>query len=266
MHFRLLGPLEVSDDNGKTLHVGRPKLRQLLSILLLEANRQVPMADLIQGLWDEEPPRSAVGVIRTSVWQLRRLFSPVNPGSDLLHTTGDGYQIVVNPRQLDIVIFRELARQGWRKAGHDDAAAFKLLGRALASWRGVALQDVPISLSLRATVDALQEERQATFEEWVNIGLVLGRHQKLLPTLRRETVRFPLRERTWGHLMLALFQSGRKADALEAFHRLRRGLVTELGLEPCWQLRELHDRIIADDQTLSTGSSIVFDASAAGSG
>ncbi len=134
--------------------------------------------------------------------------------------------------------------------GRDETAALGLLERSLASWRDVPLHDVPLSLPLRAAVDALQEERQVTFESWADAGLALGRHRELLPALQREVARFPLRERPWGQLMLALFRSSRRADALRMFQRLRLGLVGELGLEPCQELRRLHERIIADDPAL----------------
>ncbi|MGW7520444.1 AfsR/SARP family transcriptional regulator [Streptomyces sp. NPDC054796] len=264
MHFRILGPLEISDSRGKLLSVSQPKQRQLLATLLLEANRDVPLASLVECLWDEKPPRSAISLIRTYIWRLRRLLCAHEPGAELLHTAGDGYRIVVTFGQLDAEDFRGLSRQGRVAAGRGDPAASKLLERALTSWRGGVLQDVPLSLPLRAAVEELQEERQTTFESWVDVSLALGRHQELLPALRRETARFPLRERPWGQLMLALFRSGRKADALEIFQRLRHGLVAQLGLEPCWQLQELHRLIIADDQVLSTRPLTAFEGLATG--
>jgi DNA-binding SARP family transcriptional activator len=256
LRFRLLGSLKVSDEAGDQVPLARPKHRQLLATLLLEANRDVSVEQLVDHLWDGATPRSAVGMIRTYVWQLRRLLAPRDPATAPLRSWGATYRIEVQPADVDLLVFLDLLGQG-RDALADGRAqaADALLRRALDMWRGEALQDVPLSRSLGIPAGRLEDERLSAFEGWVDARLALGRHQDVVQPLWRTIRRNPLREGLWGQLMLALYCGRRRADALQAFLQLRRNLVAEIGVEPGPELWELQQAILADAPDLRTSDS-----------
>ncbi|MFE2757046.1 BTAD domain-containing putative transcriptional regulator [Actinosynnema sp. NPDC059335] len=247
MRFRLLGSLTVSDEAGGRIPLARPKHRQLLATLLLDANRDVSVDRLVDHLWDGTAPRSAVGMIRTYVWQLRRLLAPRDPATAPLRSRGATYRIDVAPADVDLLVFLDLVGRG-RDALADGRAreADALLRRALDMWRGEALQDVPLSRNLGIPAGRLEDERLSAFEGWADARLALGRHQDVVQPLWHTIRREPLREGLWGRLMLALHRGGRRADALQAFRQLRRNLVAEIGVEPARELWELQQAILAD--------------------
>jgi len=231
MEFRILGPLEVLSD-GQALDLGGAKQRALLAVLLLDANNVVSTDRLIAALWEDEPPETAPKAIQVYVSGLRKLL-----GKERLETRTPGYVLAVAPDELDLDRFRALQESG-RTA------------EALALWRGRPLSDFANARFAQADIARLEDLRVACLEERVERDLADGRHAELVGELDGLVAGHPLRERLRGQLMLALYRSGRQAEALDAYQDARRALVDELGIEPGRDLRELHQRILNQDPGL----------------
>ncbi|MCT2587019.1 AfsR/SARP family transcriptional regulator [Actinophytocola gossypii] len=246
MRFRLLGPLQVFDGTA-WVTVGAAKVRLLLATLLVRANQTVPTETIVDELWGETPPKTATTQVHGYVLRLRRLL-----GEDVLTTVAPGYRLVVGAEDTDAQRFELLADQG--HAAHRDSrpeSSAEHLAEALALWRGPAFGDVPASATVTAEAERLTEKRLTALDTRVAADLDRGRHTTLIGELRRHVEEHPLRERAWAHLMLAQFRSGRQAEALGSYQRVRQVLVDELGVEPGADLRDLHRRILADDPTLA---------------
>jgi predicted ATPase/DNA-binding SARP family transcriptional activator len=247
--FGLLGPLLVSRD-GVPLPLGGPKLRTLLAILLLEPNKTVSADRLVDSLWGESPPETARNTLQVYVSQLRKLLSP-----GALETAPPGYRLVVDPDAVDLLRFERLAVRGRTALGAGDAAtAAAELAEALALWRGPPLADLPWEQFAEGEVLRLDELRLATHEDRIEADLALGRHGALVAELERLVAENPLRERLRAQLMLALYRSGRQADALAVYQRTRRTLVDELGIEPSETLQKLERAILEHDPALDAPS------------
>jgi predicted ATPase/DNA-binding SARP family transcriptional activator len=244
--FGLLGPLTVSID-GEPVSLGGQKRRALLAALLLEANRVVSRDRLIDALWGEEPPDTARNTLQVYVSQLRKLLP-----EGLLETTAQGYRLGVDPSAIDVFEFIRLSQAGRSALTIGDAAgAAETLREALELWRGAALADLAWEPFAQAEVVRLEELRLAASEDRIDAELALGRHGQLVGELERLVAEHPLRERLRGQLMLALYRSGRQADALAVYQRARRTLVDELGIEPGESLRKLERAILAQDAALN---------------
>jgi DNA-binding SARP family transcriptional activator len=246
MRFRVLGPLLVRTGAG-WVPVAADQQRLVLSVLLTGAERVVSARRLIHEVWGERPPRTAVNTMHAYVMRLRRLLG--EDGENVLVTRRHGYELMVGPDDVDVAVFQRRLALG-RDALADDrpATAEAELSGALALWRGPALADVPASPSLTAWVAQVEQARLSAVEDRLGALLELDRHADALHELYRLTDEHPLRERLWAHLMLALYRCGRRGEALEAYQRARRVLVTELGLEPGPRLRELQLRILGEDE------------------
>ena len=246
--FRILGPLEVSDGD-RLLRLSGARQKALLALLLLHANEVVSSDRLIDELWGEEPPEKAANALQARVSQLRRALG--RSGSEALVTRAPGYLLEVGPGELDAERFEQLAREGRRALAQGDAAgAAALLVAALALWRGPALADFAYEPFAQGEIARLEEARLAALEERLEADLALGRHGELAGELEALVTAHPVRERLRGQLMLALYRSGRQAEALEAYQETRRALVEELGIEPSPPLRELHAAILNQDAAL----------------
>lgn len=246
MEFRLLGPVEVFED-GEPLSLGGPKQRGLLVLLLLHANDPVSRDALIDGLWGSRPPRSAGHMVDDYVSRLRKLV-----GAERIVRKAPGYQLLVEPGELDLDRFEDVARRGRAAlaAGrHADASA--LLTEALALWRGTALADIVFEPSASVESTRLEELRTGVLEDRFEADLARGAGEELVPELEAAVREQPLRERLVGELMLAHYRSGRQTAALEVYRILRHHLADDLGLEPSPQLRELERRILEHDPTLA---------------
>ncbi len=241
MEFRILGPLEAHRD-GVVAAPGGPKQRALLALLLVHANEFVSNARLVDGLWGERPPESAPKALQVYVSQLRREL-----GRELVRTRPGGYELVVDPDALDLLRFERLVAEA-REAPPADAAA--KLRTALALWRGAALADVAEAAFAPAEIARLEELRLTATEELADAELALGHEAELVSELERLVTQNPLRERPRGQLMLALYRSGRQAEALECYQDARSALVDELGIEPGRQLRALQQAILRQDPAL----------------
>ena len=246
VEFLLLGSLEAVE-NGNTIPLGGRQQRALLAALLLRPNEAVPADQLIDALWGERPPPTASTIVQLYISRLRKLL-----GRDRLLTRPSGYELHIDPSQIDAGRFEALLGAA---AGTDDAAqTARLLRQALALWRGPALVDFAYDEFAAAESGRFEELRLAALEDRIDADLVLGRDAELVGEIEALLVEQPLRERLRGQLMLALYRSGRQADALEAFREGRRVLVEELGLEPSAALRELERRILDQDPTLEAAS------------
>ena len=216
MEFRLLGPVEVRGDDGVPLPLGGKRPRALLTLLLLHANEVVSTDRLIDGIWGERPPASAPGALQVHVHALRKAL-----GADRIVTRQPGYLVRVEPDELDVERFARLAASG-------DADELR---QALALWRGPALADVAYEPFAQAEAARLDESRLAALEARISADLDRGQHAALVGELDALVSAHPHRERLQAQRMLALYRSGRQADALAAFREARASL-DELGLEP----------------------------------
>ena len=245
MEYRILGPLEVEAD-GPPLTVKGRKPRALLALLLLHRNELVTPDLLIEDLWGEKAPATAANTLQVYVSQVRKIVA------DRLTTEGGSYRLRVEPDELDAERFERLAEEGAAALGrraYGDAA--ELLQEALALWRGQALADLRYDSFVQGEIARLDELRLAATENRIEAELWLGRHDQVIGELEALVVEHPLRERLRGLLMLALYRTGRQADALEAYRTARQALLDELGLEPGPELRELEQAILRQDESLS---------------
>lgn len=247
--FRLLGGLEVANEDG-VVAVGAAKQRTLLTIFLLQANRVLPTALLIDRLWRGQAPASAVTTLHGYVSGLRKALRDAGAG-DLLQRRSAGYVLELQPGQLDIEEFDRLAGQGRDASSSGDwATASRALAEALALWRGSALADVADEEWAQAMATRLDEARLVALDGWITAELALGRHAEIIGTIEQAVAATPLREQLSGHLMLALYRSGRQAEALRVFQTLRSALVDELGIEPTPAIVALEAAILAQEPSL----------------
>jgi DNA-binding SARP family transcriptional activator len=229
----------------------------VLALLLLHANEVVSSDRLIDALWGESPPESAANMLQGYVSRLRKTLEPENRRGEheRLVSRPPGYVLHVRADQLDAERFERLAREGrlLLEDGNVSAAADRLRA-ALSLWRGGALADLAYEAFARADIDRLEELRLETLEDRIDAELALGRHQPLVAELRELVEQHPLRERLRAQLMIALFRSGRQAEALETYREGRRLLLDELGIEPGIALRELEHAILRQDPALGAPS------------
>ncbi len=247
LELRLLGPLEALD-RGRLITLGGAKPRALLTVLLLELGRVVSVDRLVDELWGERAPQTAAHAAKVYVSQLRKALGP---GGRAIVTRPPGYLLELDPEQVDVHRFQRLADEG-RAALHDGDAglAALVLREALSLWRGPALADFGYEPFAQAEIARLEELRLVALEERIEADLALGRHADLAAEIEALIRSEPLRERLRGQLMLALYRSGRQAEALAAYQDARRALVDGLGIEPGPALRELEAAILRQDESL----------------
>ena len=244
VEFRILGPLEVVEE-GRPLTLGGPRQRALLAILLTRANEVVSSDRLIDELWGAQPPRTATNALQYHVSRLRKTLGP----SEAIVTREPGYLIRVAPDELDLLRFEQLVEEA-RQSPADQAA--RLLHHALSLWRGPALADLVNEPFAQAEILRLDELRLVALELRIETDLALGRHRELVGELEVLVHEHPLRERPRAQLMLALYRSGRQAEALDLYREGRHVLVDELGIEPGLELQELEKAILSHDPELSS--------------
>ena len=245
MEYRILGPLEVRDDDGAPVALGGRRQRALLARLLLEADRTVAVDQLVDDLWGHDVPGSAVKMVHIYVSQLRKLLP-----AEVLRTRPPGYSLHIEPGALDLDRFAAL-RDAGRAALAAGAAqtADEQLREALALWRGAALAEFSEPFA-RVEAARLEELQLACLEDRIEADIALGRQGDVVGELEALVARHPLRERLRGQLMLSLYRSGRQAEALAAYRAFRATLDEQLGLEPSVGLRALERRILQQDPAL----------------
>ena len=248
MQFRVLGPLEIETDDG-LLELRGAKQRALLAMLLIHANEVVSRDVLIEGLWGESAGERAAHSLEAQVSRLRKILRV--GGRELLLTRPTGYQLSLEAPQLDLFRFQSLLEEAGSalEAGEADNAAARFR-EALALWRGRAFEDVAYEDFAQIEIDRLEEQRLVALEGRIEADLALGRHAQLVSELEALVGQYPLRERIRGQLMLALYRSGRQAEALNVYQDARHALVEELGIEPGPVLRRLEQSILRQDPEL----------------
>lgn len=256
MEIGVLGPLVVSID-GTSVVPSAAKPRQMLALLAVNAGGDVNVATLTEELWDSNPPSGPAGVVQTYVKQLRRAIGvALGPEhervpKEVLSRSYAGYALNMPAPVKEADVFQQLTGRGLRaQAAGDEETASKLLGEALAMWRGPVLADVRIGPALRVELLRLEETRRSALEGRITADLRLGRHAELIGELLTLTERFPLQESLHALLMLALYRCGRSWQALESFRKLRASTVQELGIEPSLRVQQLHRAILAADPRL----------------
>jgi predicted ATPase/DNA-binding SARP family transcriptional activator len=247
--FRILGAIEAIR-GGRPLPLGGAKQRATLALLLLSVNERVSADRLIEELWHDRAPRTAAKSLQMHVLRLRQALDDPHREQTgaLLATLDGGYRLSVEPGALDRERFETAASEGRSllTAGDPERAADRLRA-ALAEWRGTPFGDLSDEPFARLEVMRLHELRVTVVEDRVEADLAAGRHRELIGELETLIATEGFRERLWGQLMLALYRSGRQADALAAYRRVRAQLVEELGIEPGPELAQLHDAILAHD-------------------
>ncbi|MEX2984091.1 BTAD domain-containing putative transcriptional regulator [Streptomyces sp. C36] len=251
VEFKVLGPLEAVAD-GRTLPLGGPRQRTLLATLLVHADVPVSADRLCDAIWGEAPPASAQANVRSYVAALRKALAPgPGPGEDRLGLGHRGYLLRVEPGELDLHRFEDLAADGRRAlavADHHRAACH--LREALDLWRGAAFDGVAHNEALHIEAVRLEEARLTAVEDYAEARLALGEHREAAGMLREQTALHPLRESLWAKLMLAQYRSNRPGDALRSYALARAALREELGLEPGDELRRLHRAVLVRDPAL----------------
>ncbi|HCT78889.1 MAG TPA: SARP family transcriptional regulator, partial [Micromonosporaceae bacterium] len=248
MELRLLGPPELVSD-GRSLDLGGPRQRIVLCMLALNANRVAPMEQLLDAVWSESPPTTARGSIQIAISALRKLLTDAGR-PDTIKTRVPGYQLDVHPGELDIEQFHTLRVSGRVHAEADRLTEAAVDVRAaLALWRGPALAGVPSELLQREAI-LLADHRRAAVEDRIRLDLALGRHDEISGELAAMVDAEPLRERLHCFLILALYRSGRQAEALEAGRRARAILLDEIGVDPGPELQGLEHAILNRDPGL----------------
>jgi predicted ATPase/DNA-binding SARP family transcriptional activator len=234
------------NEDGKSLPLGGGKQRAVLALLALEAGRVISRSALVDGLWEDDPPATAANILQVYVSQLRKALGPGR-----IRTVGAGYALAAAEVRVDRDHFCVLLTEGEHHLERGDAhAAGQTLRAALGLWRGPALSDVADFPFAQAEVVRLEELRLAAIELRIEADLAMGRHQELVGELETLVTWYPLRERLWAQLMMALYRCGRQADALAAFQRARGKLVDDLGIEPGAQLRQMEAAVLAQDRYL----------------
>ena len=256
MEFRVLGPLEVLED-GHPLTLGGPHPRAVLAILVLHRNDIVSRDRLIDEIWGASPPETAQTALQVHVSHLRKAL-----GGERIETRPPGYCLRLGAQELDADRFHALVA---RARGAPPAEASETLRHALAMWRGRSLSDLD-EMVARPERARLEEERMAALELRIAADLDLARHEALVPELEGLVREHPLREWLRGQLMVALYRSGRQADALEVYRSGRRLLDEELGLQPGEELRRLERAILEQDASLAApaASGVTLEAEARG--
>ena len=241
MELRILGPLEAIAD-GRRVQIGRGKPQALLALLALRRGTVVSTDAIIDSLWGERPPETAVKSVQVYVSRLRKSL-----GDDVIVTRPPGYTLEIEPDQLDLTRFERLVDEARQLPPAEAATSLR---DALALWRGPPLADVDADFA-HAEIARLEELRVGALEERIDTDLALGRSAQVIAELEALVRTHPYRERLRGQLMLALYRSGRQADALDVYRETRSTLSEELGLEPSDELRDLERRILAHDPTLA---------------
>ena len=235
VEFGVLGPLLVVVD-GRRAEVRSPRQRTLLAVLILRAGRAVPRGQLVEAVWGDREPVDPRAALHSQVMRLRRVLGTAG---SLVRTDGETYRLDVDPQVSDVHRFRSLVR-----SSHTAAEPIELLREALGLWRDEALIDIR-SEALASTAAALGEEHLDALERRIVLEMADGRHTNLVGELAELSGRWPLREQLWVQLMTALFRSGRQADALAAYAKVRVRLREELGVEPGPDLRRVHAAVLA---------------------
>ncbi|WP_198652822.1 AfsR/SARP family transcriptional regulator [Actinocorallia populi] len=253
LDIKVLGPLEAVGAGGSVAPTAA-KPRQILALLALRAGEVVPVPTLVEEIWGESPPRSALTTLQTYILQLRRLIGrSLAPGAAkfVLVTRYNGYLFPADEVRVDARNYERLVGEGNGAFERGDyAEASRLLRQALGLWSGQVLVDVQKGLSLGIEVTHLEQSRIGVLETRIDAELRLGRHHSMLGELAMLVARNPMHENLCAKFMIALYRSGQQWQALETYRRLHGGLADELGIDPSARLQRLHQAILNADPHL----------------
>lgn len=250
MRYEVLGPLRVVDNYGSSFISAR-KVEILLATLLTRTDRPVMACDLMHEIWGDKLPRQATAGLYVYVSELRKFLSPAHRPGNRIVTRPPGYMLSLGSDEMDANSFLSLVDRGRarvREGALEEAA--ECFERALALWRGPAFDGIDGGPMIESFTAWLSEARMECTEMLTDVQLSLGRHRELIGRLYSLIAEFPLRETFHRQLMLALYRSDRKADALAVYHSARQLLHNELGLEPCRALRDVQRAILTADDGL----------------
>ncbi|MFG2209034.1 BTAD domain-containing putative transcriptional regulator [Streptomyces sp. NPDC048638] len=262
MKYRLLGPLWVDGMEGIASPMAEKvphKVQVLLAALLVRSDQVVSAEQIIGEIWGERPPRRATAALHVYISQLRKLLATAHGADHLIVTRTPGYLMQLHGEMTDLESFRRLLRKGraYMVAGSHQEASECFEG-ALNLWRGPVLsglRDGPIVNGFAAWVEELRLE---CIELLIEAYFMLGRHRELVSYLQSVVSEHALHETFYRQLMLALYRCNRRAEALEIYQRARKILKSELGLEPCRALHDMHSAILASDNRLEAGQPVGF--------
>lgn len=251
LQFGVLGPLRVWRD-GHEIDLGTVKQRLLLTVLLLEPNRTIPIDRLVTALWEDAPPKSAVSNLRTYANKLRTALRSNDSSASRVVSRRPGYALLIETSELDTAEFAGHLRKGQAELARGAAReAIAHLSAGMALWRGRPAEDVPRTLAVAHWLDSLEEQRCVALETIAAARLSLGEHETMVPELRELLTVHPTQERLWGHLMLALYRGGDIAAALSAYRSAREILASRLGVDPGPELVALHQAMLSRDPALT---------------
>jgi DNA-binding SARP family transcriptional activator len=249
--IEVLGAMRVTDGGETKSLTLAPKPRTVLTMLVAHSDQVVSLSSLVRELWGESPPASALRVVQTYILQSRKAFSqatrlPIKVITrDALSTHAGGYMFSESFAELDLRVYQRLVDSGRRALRNGDlAAGVDYLGDALGLWRGPAFADVVVGRVLESLRRKYEESRLGVLETLAEARIEIGHHVEVTADLAALTVEYPYHEGLHFQYMRALDMAGRRAQALEVFHRLRVGLVSELGIEPGHTIRRLQYRIL----------------------
>ncbi|MFJ5833724.1 BTAD domain-containing putative transcriptional regulator [Streptomyces sp. NPDC093089] len=246
----VLGPLEVRVGSDLVTVPGH-RQRGILAALALQSGRIVAADQLVKAVWYDKPPRTVMGQVQTGIWMLRTTLIEAGAPAEAVQSCATGYRLNGELCSVDVTSYRTKlseARAMQRRGQLDEAV--RLVRSAQALWRGPALVDLTHQ-GLRSWSTRLEEEHVVALKYRASLELQLGRHEEVIPELFELVDNYPLREGLHADLMLALYRSGRQADALEVFHGVRQTLAEELGIDPGPELRTLAQAILVQDSRLT---------------
>lgn len=256
MYIRVLGPMSLRHGEAEMTPTAQ-KPCTVLALLLLNHLRVVPISALMDELWQEAPPKTARTALQTYIFHLRKKLAEITGlglpevAGTILQTVPNGYRFVTEPGQFDLEIYHRLQRAGSEAM---DAADFRSAAEhfreALRLWHGPAVANVEPGTRIRAEAAALEQSRMTMLDYYIELELRLGLHREILSELAVQTSRNPFYENLHAQYMLALYRSGYRIKALEAFHKLRHNLRDEFGLEPSLELKRFHQAVLTLDPAL----------------
>jgi DNA-binding SARP family transcriptional activator len=256
MYIRVLGPLTIHHGAAEVNPTAR-KPSTVLALLLLNQQRVVPVSALIDELWKDAPPKTARAALQVYVLNLRRMLAEAvgqttgEVAETVLQTVQNGYRFMVEPGRLDLEVYHRLRRSGVDAMNTGDLpAAAQYFRQALRLWRGSPVDDVQPGVRIRAEIAALEQSRMTTQDYRIEVELRLGMHRDILSELVVLISRNRFHENLHAQYMLALYRSGYRIRALEAYHQLRHDMLTEFGLEPSPKLKAFHQALLTVDSAL----------------
>jgi DNA-binding SARP family transcriptional activator len=259
LSFSILGALQIRTALGAA-EISGDLQRNLIQTLLVSEGRPVPGEILVEEMWGDDLPDKQVNALQAHISRLRRKLKSLEPELMVPRVTmhPSGYRLTIHEGEFDAAEFTKAVRQAEAAGDTDDIATATLLGQALALWRGPVFGDFPGGTICQLACARYEEYRMRAMELRFEAELRLGRHAAMLAELHEAHSNHPLRERFCEQLMVALYRSGRQADALNVYRAMRRHLSDELGIDPSPALRQVEHAILAHDPSLTKAAVVLL--------